>query len=545
MTLYAPLDATKQQIRLMSIKSIDNAGNISVQLHTAILNEELPFCALSYVWGDASITETVFVNDLPFQATKNLVEALKALFKMGLARWNLWVDALCINQSDTAEKSTQVALMSQIYRSAMTVIAWLGPEADNSSTVMDLFGRLAEDPNLDPDRPDSDVFGFDFLAADEYRDILDKFQCRDVVGSITALLADRPYWSRIWTFQELILAKDCLLLCGDHAMNLDQYDQVRAWLDDEGELQLPTIPPHPALASLVDTVARGSQDEMWLAPKVAGFFTGILLERDGFDIGGNQNIPLAALEMALGRRATNPKDYLYGVVNVAYRALVVDYSLSTAGVYENFAATQVNSLEDLSLLLQHSGVGRSGQDCGIPSWVPDWDWLSKFGRECWQTVSRYGLYNANGGLTAPDGSLLRSTVQHGKLSAVGVMRDEITEACASAKEWDTTPPEERLARALEFVLETDLTMITPELLPETRLKQSLLSAFRLLCQDRDFLSYKPTRWDPNISLSTAALLLLVEYLAASKAGIPDSRGDNTPEEHPEFSDKDRSSEVYR
>src|SRR6201999_2476979 len=49
----------------------------------------------------------------------------------------LWVDYLCINQPNVAEKNHQVALMGQIYREASRVIVWLGPsrEADRQSLL--------------------------------------------------------------------------------------------------------------------------------------------------------------------------------------------------------------------------------------------------------------------------------------------------------------------------------------------------------------------------------------------------------------------------
>jgi hypothetical protein len=37
----------------------------------------------------------------------------------------LWIDAICINQSDMNKKSWQVAMMARIYRNAKQVIAYL------------------------------------------------------------------------------------------------------------------------------------------------------------------------------------------------------------------------------------------------------------------------------------------------------------------------------------------------------------------------------------------------------------------------------------
>lgn len=57
-------------------------------------------------------------------ATRNLFGAVKRLRFPNQDRV-LWIDALCINQKDAAERSHQVALMAKVYRQAKDVIAWL------------------------------------------------------------------------------------------------------------------------------------------------------------------------------------------------------------------------------------------------------------------------------------------------------------------------------------------------------------------------------------------------------------------------------------
>jgi len=41
-----------------------------------------------------------------------------------------WIDALCINQADVAEKNVQVPLMGRIYQGAVRVVAFLGQDGD-------------------------------------------------------------------------------------------------------------------------------------------------------------------------------------------------------------------------------------------------------------------------------------------------------------------------------------------------------------------------------------------------------------------------------
>lgn len=47
-----------------------------------------------------------------------------------------WIDAICINQQDDAEKSTQVQAMRDVYDQAKLVIAWLGPSEEYGEFVL-------------------------------------------------------------------------------------------------------------------------------------------------------------------------------------------------------------------------------------------------------------------------------------------------------------------------------------------------------------------------------------------------------------------------
>jgi hypothetical protein len=40
----------------------------------------------------------------------------------------LWIDAICLNQADEAEKSQQIPLMGEIYQQADKTLFWVGIE---------------------------------------------------------------------------------------------------------------------------------------------------------------------------------------------------------------------------------------------------------------------------------------------------------------------------------------------------------------------------------------------------------------------------------
>ncbi|KAK0641836.1 heterokaryon incompatibility, partial [Cercophora newfieldiana] len=103
------------------------------------------YVALSYTWGDATSRREITVNGKPAYITENLHAALthilglkgllSALIKES-CKYYLWIDALCINQQDPAEKFVQVANMRDVFANAQWVVAWMGPAADGSDELL-------------------------------------------------------------------------------------------------------------------------------------------------------------------------------------------------------------------------------------------------------------------------------------------------------------------------------------------------------------------------------------------------------------------------
>ncbi|KAH7012649.1 heterokaryon incompatibility, partial [Microdochium trichocladiopsis] len=87
----------------------------------------LRYDALSYTWGDRDHAFTFICNGgQELQIHKNLHDALPYLARRR-SSLPIWIDALCINQADEAEKAEQIGLMHHVYRQADMVCIWLGP----------------------------------------------------------------------------------------------------------------------------------------------------------------------------------------------------------------------------------------------------------------------------------------------------------------------------------------------------------------------------------------------------------------------------------
>ncbi|KUJ17731.1 HET-domain-containing protein [Mollisia scopiformis] len=125
---YSPLENTdsERSIRLIMIKPVKRlTSDIECELVHVKFGDKPNYEALSYAWGSDLTTRAIKINGKTLLVRESLWKVLAKLRHRDEPRC-LWVDAICINQSDIAEKNSQVRLMPHIYRKATTVIVWLG-----------------------------------------------------------------------------------------------------------------------------------------------------------------------------------------------------------------------------------------------------------------------------------------------------------------------------------------------------------------------------------------------------------------------------------
>lgn len=106
---------THTNIRLIELhynSEADSEAPISCSLMVVSLEYEPSYTALSYVWGNESVTKTILLDGKPFAVRENLWNFL-AQYRAKKEEGFLWVDALCIDQASIKERNHQVALMGR------------------------------------------------------------------------------------------------------------------------------------------------------------------------------------------------------------------------------------------------------------------------------------------------------------------------------------------------------------------------------------------------------------------------------------------------
>lgn len=133
---------------------------------------------------------------------------------MQLGLW-VWVDALCINQNDLFERAEEVPRMRTIYKSARTVVIWLGESKDDSDLAMRLIKTLARSCE------DGSVLSLGRKLRNDANYL--------GTGAWRALgqLMNRSYWSRVWILQEIAMGNtESPLLCGQESVTWNEIYQA-------------------------------------------------------------------------------------------------------------------------------------------------------------------------------------------------------------------------------------------------------------------------------------------------------------------------------
>ncbi|KAJ9616572.1 hypothetical protein H2200_000291 [Cladophialophora chaetospira] len=166
----------------------------------ASLADHPDYEALSYTWGEPGGEMPVLLEEKRFLVRKNLYQFLYTICDNATATRVLWIDAICINQENIIERNHSVAHMGKIYASATRVLCWLGPQWRGT-----------------------DAF---FQAAVSARSVGRDFDVSPLTQTEKAglgSLQECKYWGRQWILQELILAKDVQVLCGQKSASWQDF----------------------------------------------------------------------------------------------------------------------------------------------------------------------------------------------------------------------------------------------------------------------------------------------------------------------------------
>jgi hypothetical protein len=404
---YRPLDPSRKEIRILFLEPepLDSTTDVVVHVFNAsLLESSIPklYGCLSYCWGNPNITKAIQVmyteksksgvdglvtTQTEFRVTANLEAALR-VFRSKLKRPVMWADALCIDQSDIDERSSQVSLMAEIYRQAVQTIVWLG-EADSTTKMVFDFAITLQDMATKPNEiaPDTKIAGIDCrrlrpLAKGEVqfteKEISsDRFYA--MRWGFQALLA-RPFFRRAWVLQEVGLVDRLQIAvhCGEYSLwwqyllNLTSFE----WRAAAHQGPLPINFERDRRLGL-------PSDNLSMKPGAHHTLPEIWTYLSKHCSNTSRGRVIDFIFRRLDIQATDPRDHIFALFGLMeecqdqqglHPGLCADYSRSICDAYTLFTRAVIEKVGNLVVLSAVNVFQQSGtqEQHKLPSWVPDY-----------------------------------------------------------------------------------------------------------------------------------------------------------------------------
>ena len=333
--------------------------------------QDLPCFPIKCDGQDVLVTPTLFdALQMLWTSTPNISSSSPKYY---------WIDALCVDQTNTIERNAQVAMMANIFQAALGVIVWLGIEDQFTEDAFTTIDRLAAIP-----RPTWDSIDYtDFFKSQwQSNKTIESPSHWNWLGFLAFI--NRPWFKRAWVVQELALARYALLVCGSRSLPWPRLDHTLSFIRAKRWYH------H------LHTEKIGHIDTVRMEPGIYGDFlksrsifhmSAFALARTRRWVVANrkQNKAPTTLEkliqMHRETQAKDPRDKIYAFMGLAdTKTLSVsdlpslaepDYKLPVQDVYTRVTISLLLSSGDLHLLSHVQDSSRTKLQ-GLPSWVPDY-----------------------------------------------------------------------------------------------------------------------------------------------------------------------------
>ncbi|KAK5406882.1 hypothetical protein LTR06_008377 [Exophiala xenobiotica] len=323
------------------------------------------FEALSYTWGSTENPGKVFVGPEchPLSVTRNLADALVHLRHHHEPR-TLWIDAICVNQSDMPERGSQVKRMAEIYKSASRVVVWLGPGTEQSAKAMQILRSIASRVIVGRDPPG--IKGSRELSPlspnerylEDCGDPSKPFNFRMSQADCLGQLLNRSWFERLWIRQEVgFAASTSIIQCGSEFMLWNEFqDAIMA-------LMLKFV----SFNSVPET--RDPEQARWEFVSRLHFVFELCELK-------NENFP-SLTNTTMTSKCADKRDRIYALLSLLDAAgsslgVKPDYTKSVFEVYKDVTLRRLLDASDLEILCRVELQDEPSRPENWSSWVPDW-----------------------------------------------------------------------------------------------------------------------------------------------------------------------------
>lgn len=347
---YNALEDAYTNTRLLALAPGNGGDALKGSLKRLGLRSGQIYKALSYVWGPPTFTESIYIDGRKLNITPNLASALRHFRSSSRWLW-IWVDQICINQADPAERSKQVRTMHNIYKDAEEVLAWLGKDvgrnAGKAFSLVQALRAIHGDELLSSlcKKAGAD---FDWIPKSHWKAL--------------KRLCEVDWFRRVWIPQEIGTESRASVHWGNSHIDWEELCGGMKKLDTFQELKR-----HHS----IDTSTMVSLHRRFVRQN----------DSDEEQAGGEFVYQLC---LSAKSSATDPRDYVFSLLG-HFSALhpggipiiQPDYQNSVADIYHETAIRILKSSSTLTLLnavrdTEKSNF-RSRDTPELPSWVPRWN----------------------------------------------------------------------------------------------------------------------------------------------------------------------------
>jgi hypothetical protein len=333
-----------RHIRLLAITSGSEDFCI---IHTS-LDTAPTYSSVSYSWNNQLRDHDLQIDGSNLKVIENIRTALPHLIKQASTQF-LWIDEICIDQENNEERAGQIRLMSDIYTKCLECLIWLGEGTPESDIAIEAIPRISQllklhDPVLVWEREGIAVRSPNVLDSPLWKGLVYIFS--------------RPWFRRVWTFQEAVLPENVRFLCGGKVLAFRDIEPMAMDLLNH-------------LSSLQVFFHNSELGEKSL---FAGFLR--VLKISSFKNKDQEpKEPLDTLKLLYFTRpltASNRLDKIYGILGLADKTLTenlkMDYRSTDIQVSRQVAEWYTSFGKDLFILNLASSCRHYRH--GLPSWIP-------------------------------------------------------------------------------------------------------------------------------------------------------------------------------
>lgn len=270
--------------------------------------------------------------------------------------------------------------MTEIYRHATTVAAWLGTEDQSTGRTMRTIRKLSQIFALLPVQS-TKILSLEIMKSNNARTMLAshgrhalEILCKDPTfakGDLGAVWAycGRLYWKRLWTIQEISVADKAILCCGSHAVRWEDLQAAAALLLVLAMYHI--APDQRKLAQTHRDLNHPYDSSKGDLPRALVLNSALQnAQMDGLSLIDVLSFTCDETDLV----ASDPRDRIYALHGMLAKqerdSISIDYTISHLELFKQVSTQMLADYRPQ--ILTFAGLERRSSSCQLPSWVIDW-----------------------------------------------------------------------------------------------------------------------------------------------------------------------------